>query len=312
MNKSIAICPKCKFKLTERLKDLFCTNIKCENSLNPFKKVNEKVVLVDFENSVIDYDSLIKSNAKSNVLRNQRQSIFKKSIFKILNGSSIKTTQNLDLIKNILSAKKELNILIVGGGTIGSGMQSFLNFFNKSIISFDVYYSDNIDFIADCHSIPVSDKSMDLVIIQAVLEHVFDPVSVVNECYRVLKNNSYVYAETPFLQHVHEGAYDFTRFTPLGHRILFKSFKEIKSGYIGGVARSLLWSVEYTVSGIFRSRLIGKIFKTFFFWIRFFDYLIPDSWNNDGACGCFFIGEKNNNFKEKNPKTYLLGYKGAQ
>ena len=35
-----------------------------------------------------------------------------------------------------------------------------------------------------------------------------------------------VYAETPFMQQVHEGAYDFTRYTVLGHRYLFKKFKQ--------------------------------------------------------------------------------------
>jgi len=52
----------------------------------------------------------------------------------------------------------------------------------------------------------------DAVWIQAVLEHVLDPVRVVAEIHRVLRPGGLVYSEIPFMQEVHEGAYDFTRF----------------------------------------------------------------------------------------------------
>ncbi len=84
------------------------------------------------------------------------------------------------------------------------------------IAAFDIYYSANVQFIADAHSILLRDASVDAVVIQAVLEHVLDPQQVVDEIWRVLKPSGLVYAETPFLQHVHEGAYDFTRFTESG------------------------------------------------------------------------------------------------
>ena len=62
-------------------------------------------------------------------------------------------------------------------------------------------------------------KEIDLVIIQAVLEHVMYPNKVVSEIYRVLKNDGLIYSETPFMQQVHEGPYDFSRFTESGHRL---------------------------------------------------------------------------------------------
>ena len=43
-----------------------------------------------------------------------------------------------------------------------------------------------------------------------------------------------VYADTPFLQPVHEGPYDFTRFTESGHRWLFRDFALIESGVVAG------------------------------------------------------------------------------
>jgi ubiquinone/menaquinone biosynthesis C-methylase UbiE len=67
--------------------------------------------------------------------------------------------------------------------------------------------------VADGHQLPIADGSVDGVWIQAVLEHVLDPSIVVQEIHRVLTPGGVVYAETPFMQPVHEGAYDFTRFS---------------------------------------------------------------------------------------------------
>ena len=50
----------------------------------------------------------------------------------------------------------------------------------------------------------------------------------------MLKDDGLVYAETPFLQQVHGGPYDFTRFTHLGHRRLFRKFIELESGATAG------------------------------------------------------------------------------
>ena len=67
-----------------------------------------------------------------------------------------------------------------------------------------------------------------------------NPIRVVAGVERVLKPNGVVYAETPFMQQVHEGAYDFTRFTELGHRWLWRRFSTIARGPLGGRAVALL------------------------------------------------------------------------
>ena len=76
--------------------------------------------------------------------------------------------------------------------------------------------------LGNAETLPFPDASFDLVIAVAVLEHVADPFRCVAEMRRVLAPSGHVYAVTPFLQPVHMGAYDFTRFTPIGHRRLFR------------------------------------------------------------------------------------------
>jgi len=84
----------------------------------------------------------------------------------------------------------------------------------------------------------LASASVDGVLIQAVLEHVLDPAQVVGEIHRVLRPDGLVYAETPFLQQVHAGPNDFTRFTSSGHRYLFRAFAEIAAGPVAGPGAS--------------------------------------------------------------------------
>ena len=98
--------------------------------------------------------------------------------------------------------------------------------------------------ICDAHDIPFADGCFDGVIVQAVLEHVMDPGRCVEEIHRVLGDNGLVYAETPFIQQIHMGRYDFTRYTHSGHRRLFRRFEEIASGPVGGPGMALAWAYQ--------------------------------------------------------------------
>jgi SAM-dependent methyltransferase len=83
------------------------------------------------------------------------------------------------------------------------------------------------------------DASFDAVVAQAVLEHVADPARAVAEMHRVLVAGGLVYAEIPFMQQVHEGAYDFRRYTHVGLRRLFRDFDEVAAGPVCGPAMAL-------------------------------------------------------------------------
>ena len=115
-------------------------------------------------------------------------------------------------------------VLIVGGGGRGSGTEALYAARDIRLVGTDVYASPDVEIIADGHRLPFADASFQGVWVQAVLEHVVAPERVVAEIARVLVDGGMVYAETPFLQPVHERAYDFTRYTRSGHRWLFRRF----------------------------------------------------------------------------------------
>lgn len=220
------------------------------------------------------------------------------------------THQNVQrLLHELRSGFSERSVLVVGGGGIGQGMQPLYDAEDIRVVAFDVYASQNVQLIADGHQIPFADNSFDSVIVQAVLEHVLDPWSVVKEIHRVLRTGGIVYAETPFLQQVHEGAYDFTRFTESGHRYLFKEFDIIRSGASAGPGNQAVWTIEYLVRSVFRSKLVGKLAKVGLFWIQYLDFIIPDTYQIDSASGVYFLGRKSG--KTMSMEEIVKHYSGA-
>lgn len=303
------ICPVCKtVGLIIKANELLCSNEICFHFSQPYFSVNNKPILIDFENSLVS-----KSNFSSNVGASvvvRTESGIKKGLRNVLSGQNPVTKKNVDELINMISATKSPRILVVGGGEIGAGLDIFYEKFANQIIAFDIYDSNNVDLIADGHSIPFKSEIFDLVIIQAVLEHVLIPEKVVSEINRVMRPGGVIYAETPFMQQVHEGPYDFIRYTESGHRYLFRHFKMIRSGFTSGAGSALLWSLDFFFSGLLRTRLAGKLIRIVFFWLRFFDRIIPSNFNIDAACGVFFMGSKNDIIFDN--KSIITHYKGSQ
>ena len=204
------------------------------------------------------------------------------------------TIYNAQLFLNgLLQRHTQPKILIIGAGSRGVGTDALYHHLACSITGIDIYPSPTVDYIADAHYLPFANETFDGVWIQAVLEHVADPVKVVSEIHRVLRTKGMVYAETPFMQQVHEGAYDFSRFTVLGHRFLFKQFEVLACGGKGGPSLMLAWSVRYWLIGLFRNITVAKWLSMPLFIIApLVDRLMDRRILFDASTGTFFLGEK--------------------
>lgn len=226
-------------------------------------------------------------------------------------GHNLKATDNYRELIRLLPA--DAKILVVGGGITGRGMEKFYEQKSYEIVGSDVYVGSRTTIISDAHDIPFEQDVFDCVIVQAVLEHVLDPQRCVAEMHRVLKSEGLIYAETPFMQQVHMRQYDFTRFTHLGHRRLFRYFTEIDSGPTGGPAMALAWSWMYFLRSFTSSLRVSKLLEvlgrltSFFF--KYFDYLLIDKPGSyDAASGMYFMGRKND--KSLSDKELLKQFKG--
>lgn len=290
------ICPRCESELVATRGTYRCGSRSCVFSAPAgFPVVADCPVLIDFDRSIVRRGDLTVSPTAAAVPLTgiRRWSIDRvpsglRSLWKPVNHVA---EGNIRLLRSLLPASSPL-VLVVGGGTIGNGVGALYTDQRLRVIAFDVYPSPFVQFIADAHQIPLASGSVDAVVVQAVLEHVLEPQQVVTEIHRVLKDDGLVYAETPFLQQVHAGPYDFTRYTSSGHRYLFRSFDEIAAGPVAGPGTQLLWSVDHIVRALTRSELTGKLARGLFFWLRSLDRLVSTDFAMDSAAAYFFLGRR--------------------
>ena len=267
-------------------------------------------VLIDFDSSVIKRETVEDTMAAS-VIERPNYSFGQRFLKKLLSPEKKATVRNVgNFIARLKKETERPKVLLIGGGSQGQGMAELYDDPDVSLVSFDIYASSLCQFVADAHNIPIVDDHFDGVVVQAVLEHVLDPHQVADEIWRILKPGGLVYAETPFMQQVHEAAYDFTRFTESGHRYLFRRFDLVDSGPSAGPGRQLMWSVDYFARSVFRSRTAGKLAKLAFFWAQYFDEIVPKSYAIDGASGVYFMGTKSE--RTISAADIIAHYAGAQ
>jgi SAM-dependent methyltransferase len=309
---SLFACPRCRAALIRTQNGYSCTSAACVCSQEShFGYLQSYPVLVDFDNSILGAKKALNSEDIILAPSSSSDGVLKKIARKVLFPKNTVAAKN---ITRLINLAKEMSpnptVLVVGCGSIGSGIDAIYNDPAVRLIGFDIYGSPATQFIADAHQIPLRDQCVDAVVVQAVLEHVLDPWRVVAEIHRVLKTDGLVYGETPFMQQVHAGAYDFTRFTESGHRYLFRKFTLIESGVVQGPGTQLLWTIENVGRSVFRSMNMGVLLRLMFFWLRYIDRITPAKYAVDDACGVFFLGRKS--AREVMPKEMVDYYKGAQ
>ncbi len=286
---SLLACPRCGFPLVEH-EDARYHGEGCELCSSGFGRAGRWPVLIDPDASILNRNELALPEAGKGSLRwsVNRVPRLLRWLWKPPNRVA---TRNIERLLELVPGKHPL-VLVVGGGSIGNGVEALYADRGIRVVAFDLTCARSTQLVADAHDIPLSDASADAVVVQAVLEHVLDPVRVVGEIHRVLRHGGIVYAETPFLQHVHAGAYDFVRYTASGHRYLFRAFEEISAGPVAGPGTQLLWSVDHLVRGLTRSELAGKLARTAFFWLRPLDRLVAPEFALDSASAYYFLGRR--------------------
>ena len=301
------VCPVHKVALGAQL---FCPS--CDKH---YPSVNGIPILLNESNSVFrTADYLASDHAYSGASgysgsvdqRSGLRQLYRRAMFRLSESGPARRDYSVaNAVELIRAAIPGARILVIGAGDTAIGRDATYT---------DVAFGKNVTCIADAHDLPFQTGHFDACIVCAVLEHVLDPYRCVEEIRRVLRPGGYVYSETPFMQPVHMREYDFTRFTFLGHRRLFRYFDEIRSGIAGGPGMSAGQLLRYAISASSDKptlrkwlKLFGLLFTYPFRWI---DHLcIANQSAYDSASGFYFFGTMRT---EPIPDRELLGmFRGA-
>ena len=303
------LCPRTKNKLVKN-GEYFENQV--DKSIR-YPIVKGVPILIDNEKSLFTVEDFIAGKDTTFDLKPEHpiKKIAKNIIPEI--SVNLKANENYAHLASLLPASAK--ILVVGGSIKGEGMEPIYDNESFEIVGSDVSFGEYTSLISDGHDLPFKDCTFDCVIVQAVLEHVLDPHRCVAEIHRVLKPTGIVYGETPFMQQVHMQEYDFTRFTHLGHRWLFKNFEEIESGLCCGPGMSLAWAYTAFLRSFTATRpiylAVTSLARITSFFFKYFDrFLIDRPAAYDGASGFYFIGRKSD--RAITPKELIKGFRGVR
>lgn len=276
-------------------KELLTNTLFCSMCDREYPSVNGVPILLNDNNSLFKVSDYLNQDAYDGAsgyggsLDNTTglRKLYRKVVYALGESSPKKRFDVRESLRIVASELPNAEILVIGSGDTSIDIKATYT---------DVAFGANVQCIADAHDLPFIDKSFDVCIAVAVLEHVVDPYRCVQEIMRVLKPSGYVYAETPFMQPVHMGAYDFTRFTYLGHRRLFRYFKEIRSGIALGPGSSAGQTFRYAIASVTDNSATRKWLKLFGLLItyplRWLDYLSRSNISAyDSASGFYFFGK---------------------
>ncbi len=134
-------------------------------------------------------------------------------------------TEKLEILKNI---KKQVNQIIIDSSAVklnlGCGKKKYSNFINV-----DINPRVKPDIIYDLNKIPwpFKDESIDYILMDNVLEHLDDIISVVTEIYRILKRGGIAEIKVPYW--LSKGAHEDPTHK---HTFSEKSFDFLKEGFM--------------------------------------------------------------------------------
>lgn len=302
-------CPVCRSRLKLGDDALACVGPECRRV---FPVVDGVPVLINEAGSLFSIEDFVqhRDTTFAAVSRMKRMVL---GLMPSLQRNIVAKANYSEFARLLLDRGPKPIVLVLGGSRAGQGMEGFLSLRCVEFVETDVAFGPRTDLICDAHDIPFDEGTFEGVVAQAILEHVVDPYRCVAEIHRVLKPDGIVYAETAFMQQVHEGRYDFTRFTHLGHRRLFRSFEEISSGPACGPGMALAWSWRDFLRTFVESRLLRQAIMLLVsltaWWLKYADYfLVSKRGAYDCAAGYYFMGRRSD--KVMPDREVIEGYRG--
>ena len=179
---------------------------------------------------------------------------------------------------NVNKIKKTL----IDNASVTLNVWSWNKILNPKVINSDIFNYDNVDIITNASALSIKNNSIDVIINEQNLEHIYDFVWVVKDSHRVLKNNWTMYLTVPFVYWFHASPNDYHRFTHVWLKKLFEEcwFDKVEVWIYSWPASWFLWIlIEFLwVLLSFGSRTLYEIWTILFMiilWpIKFLDIIL--------------------------------------
>jgi len=121
------------------------------------------------------------------------------------------------------------NDLILSGARILNAGSSTTRF-GQNCTNVDIQEKDNVDLVADLHSLPDSIGKFDAVICNAVLQYCRSPATVIEQFKKVLNPGGLLFIDAPWVQPYCDDTADLYRFSEQGLLALLEDFEVVSSG----------------------------------------------------------------------------------
>lgn len=116
----------------------------------------------------------------------------------------------------------------------------------------DIEPSESVDLVADARAMPLAGQSVDVVLCTQVLEHIPEPVRVLDEIRRVLRPGGTLILSVPAIFPQHGSPGDYWRYMPQGLAWLLRDYKTVKIRSESGTVGSFFLTLNmflYTFTG---------------------------------------------------------------
>jgi SAM-dependent methyltransferase len=132
-------------------------------------------------------------------------------------------------------------------------------------VAIDLFPGPGVDVVADGHQLPLSDKSVDVILLMQVLEHVAEPLRLLRECARVLRPAGHLCVTAPQYHITHNHPNDFYRYTRQGLEYLCgkAGFTVVDAWATGGPALVVFHAIELNLPQKLRVAFVGAAYATF-------------------------------------------------
>lgn len=203
--------------------------VRCDKCATTFPLVDGRAVLIDEKRSLFRIADIVEH---TDARQFPATTGWKANLRKLLpaSGTSRPDTNLFEHAKKYLPASPR--ILVVGCGFTRERFQT--TFPDASLVLTDVTLRGDADLVCDGQCLPFENQSVDMIVLDQVLEHVADERAVLAEARRCLRSGGLVYSGVPFYFPNHGFPFDFRRFTPLGHRCLYPDFELLFFKATGG------------------------------------------------------------------------------